>query len=615
MKHRTDIDGLRAIAILPILLFHAGVTALSGGFLGVDIFFVISGFLITSIITREMDSDNYSIIKFYKRRVVRIFPALFVLLLACFAAGTMLQLPSEFEQLGWSGAAAAGFVSNIYFWKTTDYFGGFAETSALLHTWSLGVEEQFYIFYPIFLILIKKWLPHKLVPVMLALTALSMITSIAMYLIHASAAFYLLPSRVWQLTIGGLIAVGGFPTVARPQRTPLAWLGLSMILFSIIFVREDWMLPFPWGLLPSGGAALVIAYGQETRVHRFLEWSPFRWIGAISYSLYLWHWPLITFYRIQNGLALSILDTIGLIAASILMAAFSYYFIEQPALRHYRQGSSYKVMTVGVASLTGMIAIAIYFAMNPIGWRQLPPEVVRLSKFVDYKKTPDRASQFREGICFSTSDDDRFDFDHCTAVFPEKRNIALIGDSHAAMYWKAMQERFPEENVIQLTSSGCRILPNSKGPKRCQKIIDYAFGTMLEKGDVDTAILAGRWRKEDMSALTRTIDLLQGHGIKVAVIGPVYEFEGDFPLLLARATEMGKVNDMERFRLKSKIILDKTVRETVIKTGAIYYSAQSAECGNEGCVYVGRKGMPLHFDYGHLTEDGAEYVLRNFPAL
>lgn len=615
MRHRADIDGLRFIAVVPITLVHAGVPALPGGFLGVDVFFVISGFLITSILTRDFAGGTFSLSDFYKKRIVRIFPALFLMLLFVLVAGCMLLLPFELEGLGKAVASAAGFVANIYYWQTLDYFGGVAETNPLLHTWSLGVEEQFYIFYPFLLWLVHRFFSNRLSLVLAMLIVVSAMAGPVMAKIQPEAAFYLLPSRAWQLALGGVVAVWKLPELRRMARESLAWVGMTFILVGYVVIRPDWLLPFPWGLLPSGGAALVIAFAYNTSLHRTLAWMPFRWIGTISYSLYLWHWPIITFYRLWHGRDLSPLDTTGLLAVSVGVAALSYYLVEQPALRRWRDRRPAPIVAGGGVGLAVFVGLGFVISANPFGWRQWSPEIVRISNFANYKTTQYRTRQFREGLCFSTDQSASYDFKTCPRIDSTRRNFALIGDSHAAQYWLALQKRFPEANVIQLTTSGCRVLATATGPTRCQRLIDYTFGPFLQRGHLDKVILSGRWRASDMAGLSHTIRLFRAKNIPVLVIGPIYEFEGDFPLLLARAYASGEPHAVERTRLTTKAAIDALVERTAHSAGAEFYSVQRAECYDGRCAYLGPRGMPLHFDYGHLTEDGAEYVLRDLPPL
>lgn len=585
-----------------------------GGFLGVDIFFIISGFLITSIISREMDRNEFSILTFYRRRTVRIFPALFVLLGSVLVAGCLIQLPMELKRSTDAVMAASGFLSNVYYWRAVDYFGGFAETRPLLHTWSLGVEEQFYIFYPLLLLAVRRFWAGHLRTILWVLVLASFAGAFLLARFDDSAAFYLLPSRAWQLGLGGLIAIGAFPKVERQGvRNLLCVAALGMIGASILFVTEDWLIPAPWALPASLGAALLIAYGDGAATHGLLALPPMRWIGAISYSLYLWHWPIIAFYRLQYGITLTPFDTVLLIGASIAAGATSYYFIEQPVLRRWRNGPSKPIVAIGVATVLTFVALAWVVGKNADRIRDLDPGIVRLSSFASYPKWPEKQAQYRDGICFATGQAEHFDPKLCTTPKANMRNVVLVGDSHAAQYWLALARRFPDINMMQATSSGCRVLIDSEGKPRCKTMTRYVYGELLKRKDIDGVILAGRWRENDIGLLTRTVRTLRRRGYDVTVIGPIDEFEGEFPLLLARTIHMDDLSNMEHFRIADMAILDKRLKPLILAEGAAYYSVRDEECPNNKCIYFAKNKVPIHFDYGHVTQQGAEMLLHDFP--
>ena len=288
LEYRADIDGLRAVAILPVVFFHAGFGFAQGGFVGVDVFFVISGYLITSLIHREMLAGKFSLARFYERRVRRLFPALFAMLSVCAAVAAWLLLPQDLRYFGGSLFATTLFSSNIFFWLEAGYFDVAAERKLLLHTWSLAVEEQFYLLFPIFLLLVLRYLPRRLVAVTGAVTVASLLASEWMLRSSDSAAFYLAPFRAWELGLGASLAL--IAPVARHDNRHaevFAWLGLAMIAASVAVF--SWQTPFPGlhALAPAVGAALVIWSGSGTSTHagRILSARPLVFTGLISYSL------------------------------------------------------------------------------------------------------------------------------------------------------------------------------------------------------------------------------------------------------------------------------------------------------------------------------------------
>lgn len=593
---------------MAVVIFHAGIQRLGGGYLGVDIFYVISGFLITSIILHEIDAGAFTLTGFYRRRIVRILPALFVMLAFVLAVACLVAMPPDIAAIGNSSAAAAGFMANIHFWQTTGYFDAAAEAAPLLHTWSLGVEEQFYILYPFLLLAVARWRKSpKWALIWLCLASFALAIWFATW--RNGSDFYLLPARAWQLGLGALVATGFFPKLRGLAALALAAAGLAGMT-AAFFVGSEFSIEM--ALLTSVGAALVIAYGEGSLVHRLLALPPMRWLGAISYSLYLWHWPIITFYRQFYGLDLDLVEEVGLIAASILAAALSYYLVEQPMLRRFRSSNPKRTVIVGAVAVMAMIGGSLTVAARADKWRDLPPDVAKISAYVDYADRPEFNRQSREGTCLIASLDHHYDETACASLDPARRNIALIGDSHAAHFWLALTRRFPDANIIQANGAGCPMLLGSVGLDRCKDVHRFAYGPLMERGDLDHVILAGRWTRHHLKLLENTIAYLKERGIPVTVIGPSVEYDARFPIALGKAIERGEPGRVDRFRRNEIADIDALVREVATKAGASYYSVYQAECPNGKCAYVSPSdGAPLHFDYGHVTQSGAEYLLRD----
>jgi peptidoglycan/LPS O-acetylase OafA/YrhL len=619
LRHRDDIDGLRAVAILPITLFHAGVAALAGGFVGVDIFFVISGYLITSIVLRDMAADRFTLAGFYRRRVVRIFPALFAMLILVLAWSAVMLLPAEFERLAESAMAATGFASNLYFWRTSDYFNPAAELMPLLHTWSLGVEEQFYIFYPLFLLLLTRVWARGVRPLLPILTLASLLLGGLVALRSPIGAFYLLPCRAWELLLGASLAAGMFPAVAsRADRQALALIGLLLVVAAVFVVRPGPYFPVPLALLPCVGTALLIGYGEDTAVGRALSWAPLRWIGRISYSVYLWHWPIIALYRIETGVALDGLETALLVLASIAAGALSYYAVERPFMRRFREaGSSGRIVAGGLAAVaTGIAAMFLLSATAP-AWRQIDPEVARIAAYDDYLERAEYRYQFRRGPCFRGEAERGIPFvpAECLALDPARPNVVILGDSYAAQYWRAFALRYPERNVMQANASGCRPLLGGGGEARCREVVDHVLGPLLSTGRVATVVLAARWLDDELEALPATIRRIQQAGARVVVIGPTVEYEGEFPSILARSLAKRDPSYVGRWRVHDREAQDARIAALVAPTGAAYVSPLRLLCPQGRCLLRTADGGPMQFDYGHLTLAGSRYVVDRMPPL
>ena len=334
LKYRADIDGLRALAVLAVIFFHAGVPGFSGGFVGVDVFFVISGFLITSIILKDIHTGKFSIAKFYERRIRRIFPALFPVIAFTVVVGFFIFDPGSFKELGKSIIATTFFSSNILFLREVGYFDADAITKPLLHTWSLAIEEQFYIFFPLLLIAIHRFSESRYFQWLLGIGLVSLLTSIYGVYTNQAATFYLVPTRAWELLFGSIFALGVIPQLQTTfHRNLFSIVGFSLIILSIWRYSEATLFPGAAALAPVLGAGLIIYSGiggGESAISKLLTLKPLVFIGLISYSLYLWHWPLIVFIKYLSIKDLTPLEITGIIVSSLTVSTLSWKFIEQP---------------------------------------------------------------------------------------------------------------------------------------------------------------------------------------------------------------------------------------------------------------------------------------------
>jgi len=347
--YRKEIDGLRALAVLPVILFHAGFEWVSGGYIGVDIFFVISGYLISSILLQELQDGRFSIVNFYERRARRILPALFFVLFACLPFAWWWLLPEELISFGQSIIAVVAFVSNILFWQQTDYFTASTDLIPLLHTWSLAVEEQFYIFFPLFLVLFWKAGTRTLVLVISIIALLSLGLTEWWWRYFPDANFYLIPTRAWELMIGALAAFYLFYKEAPKGKLSevASFLGLLMILASLLFIDKSIPFPSVYALLPTLGTAFIILFAnQETITHKILSFKLFVGIGLISYSAYLWHQPLFVFARAyyMDEPSAAVMAVLSVFA--LLLGYISWRFIEQP----FRNKQGFSRQTIFVSA-------------------------------------------------------------------------------------------------------------------------------------------------------------------------------------------------------------------------------------------------------------------------
>lgn len=608
LRYRPDIDGLRALAILPILLLHCGVTRLRGGFVGVDIFFVISGYLITAIMVRDIADDRFSILRFYRHRIVRILPALLTMMTVTLALGCYILLPNQLRDLGRSAAATSVFGSNVYFYLSSDYFAAASDAKPLVHTWSLAVEEQFYLLYPLLLWSLRAVSRQRLTWVIGGLAVVSFAAGAWMAVYQPSAGFFLLPARIWELAIGALVALGAVPAIGqRWMRVGLCSAAIVVIAASWIAISGGWPFPVPFALPPTIAAAVLIAYGREGPTARLLGSAPLRWIGLVSYSAYLWHRPIIAFYQARHGSTPSPIETLLLFVATLAAGGASYLLIERPATRRWRSGSGLAPHGFAVASLAAMAVAGLTIAANADVIRPLRPDLARAASFMGWDTTPAGKRQFAADRCFALPTGADFSAE-CLRLSPTLPNVALFGDSHAAHFSEALRELLPHANIVQATAAGCRPLLHGRGLSRCRATMDLAFST-LDFGRIDTVILSARWLDFEQPALLETIGWLRARGTHVLVVGPSVEYDADLPVLIVRAAREHDPRLPDRYRLADRIALDRAMAAPVRAAGAAYASAIDTECGGGKCRLSASDGTPRHFDHSHFTPAGARDTL------
>ena len=360
MKYRPEIDGLRGLAVLSVILFHAGFELFSGGFVGVDVFFVISGYLITTILIEDIENQRFNLVNFYERRARRILPALFFVMIVCIPFVWLWMLPSQIKDFSESLVAVSLFASNILFWRESDYFGASAEEKPLLHTWSLAVEEQYYVLFPIFLILVWRFGKNRVFWMIVVMAAISLLISEWGWRNKAIANFYLAPTRAWEL-FAGSIAAFIVQKKGVQKKNSLALLGLSAIFVSIFVYDESTPFPSVYALVPVLGVVLFVLFAEkETLAARFLSNKAMVGIGLISYSAYLWHQPLLAFTRIRFGELQSILIMVMLSFCSLFLGYLSWKYIEIP----FRKKANISRLKVFFVSSVG---IGLFIIMGVVG--------------------------------------------------------------------------------------------------------------------------------------------------------------------------------------------------------------------------------------------------------
>lgn len=619
--YRPDIDGLRAVAVVPVVAYHVGIHAARGGFVGVDVFFVISGYLITQLLIGDIEQGRFSILGFYERRIRRILPALLVVLAVTAAIFFTVSLPSEFVEFSKSLIAAASSVSNIYFWLHAGYFDGTALTRPLLHTWSLAVEEQFYVLWPACLYLTYRLCRRHVVLV----TAVVALVSLAISAVGAFSdpvpTFYLLHTRAWELLLGGLLALGVVDMrLGARTRNLLSIMGIMLVGITVLTVSPD--VPFP-GLLalpPCLGAALIILAGRDgpSWVGRLLSWRPIVFLGLISYSLYLWHWPITVLHKggyltLVYGQSEKI-QKLTIIGASIAIATLSWKYIEQPFRSGPWRPSRATLMRIAALGTAAVVMIGI------VGWTaagfpaRYTDRELRIASYLKYQA----AEYYREDRCFLVNRDGPQEFaPECLRLSDTKKNDLLLGDSHAADLWYGLKQTFPGINFMQAAAVDCYpILEHSLGERRyCTRLLDDVLKDFLPTHHVDEVILSARWTAAQVPSLTETLNWLKQLGIPVTLLGPVPVYDGPLPRLIIRSHRTGDPEAAERHWDHSLRQLDGQLAAAAKRSGATYVSILDLLCPESGCLTVDDLGMPIYSDAEHFTGEGSIIVAQRLKSL
>lgn len=634
MKYRREIDGLRAVAVVPVVLFHAGFNLFSGGYVGVDVFFVISGYLITTILLSELHTGKLSIVKFYERRARRLLPALFLVMACCLPFAWLWLLPEDMVDFGQSLMSVVGFVSNILFWREeTGYFNTAAELKPLLHTWSLAVEEQFYLLFPLALMLLWK-LPRLGLFAVLALASVISL-GIAEWGAHnqPAAAWFLLPTRAWELGIGAMAAMhlrskpldgqagGGFN-----QLMSLA--GIGMIAWAIFVFDDNTPFPGVWGLLPVVGTALLILFATPATLGgKLLGSRALVGIGLISYSAYLWHQPLLAFARQRNIVELDLAVVWSLILATFVLAWLSWRYVETP----FRHAATVSKKQVFAFSGAGMMT---FFTVGSVAWvangfdgrvqGALAQELVEVStQRLGQYECWGMADQTKRKNCTLGIQDDavRFDF-------------ALVGDSHVSTLYPLLDAYGIENNKsgMDITLGSCPVFlqnypTGTRNPVQCRTLQLY-FSEIMNKGRLPkNLIVGGAWiqwfeledslgstgRAEDVSTSIKTM-LANGHN--VLLVYPVPVMSSNVPKLLLKylhnqgdiSSGAGSISSADfNSRVKAAQSALDAIGEHQNLT-RVYPEKLLCDTILDNRCAAHVDGKPLYSDDNHLSSYGAELV-------
>lgn len=634
IKYRADIDGLRAISILVVVMFHADI-GFTGGFIGVDVFFVISGYLITSLILKDLNGDKFKIMEFWVRRIRRIQPALAAVVLTSLVAGWFIFTPQDFISLGNSAGAQAMLASNFYFWHSSGYFSHTAELKPLLHTWSLAVEEQFYLLLPLLLIGVHRISRASISRVILVLTASSFILSIYCSYRYADANFYLLPTRAWELLLGAFLATIATKHITKRWAVEiLSWAGLLSILCAATIYDRESRFPGIAAVLPCAGAALVIWSNNctVTSVAKLLTLRPIVFIGLISYSLYLWHWPVLTFARYLSIDPIPVTQRVMLIAMSVVIAILSWKFIEMPFRKRLIFDNQIHIVTFGGVTAAFFLSVGLAIYKSHGVPSRLNAEVLH------YSNGSSKDYDFVQKMSYEVSLKDALAGDFIELGSGDKQmpiSLILWGDSHSVALIPLIDILCKEHSIrgVAAVYAGTAPLVDYQSTwkgSQYEKSIAYndAIVRFIHDNHINNVIIAAKWRRYELASgseqirksIRKTIVSLNASNSNIYIMKEVPKPRWDVPRALAITVLKGQNPDT------IGITPNEYQKETQRQNP--YFQGLSAEFSNvtildpsasfltrNGFYRIEKDGKALYCDDSHLSAIGAANLRPLFEPL
>lgn len=603
MQYRADIDGLRAFAVLSVIFFHAGLTGLGGGFVGVDIFFVISGYVIAQSILSDIKEKKFSILSFYGKRVRRIFPALVFTILLTYVGAYFILLPEYFVNFSKSISAVSIFISNLFFWKDSGYFSADALSKPLLHTWSLSVEEQYYILSPIYTYLVYRYFPKYVFWAFLIVLLSSLGLSIYATDKAPTANFFLPVTRAWELLIGAILAQTPPPHIQKKWiAESLSLLGLSFLVYPVATYTETTSFPGANAIAPCLGAALLIYSGSHhsTIVSKLLSLRPVNMIGKMSYSLYLVHWPIIVAFYYLTLSRPDMSQFFYIILLTFGLGYISWHFVEKP-FRHISIETHLKKLLWG-----GFLIVITLFALGQVGkvYKGFP------HRFTDFEQVKIPGNDYwNRGTCFleNNSDYKMWQQDKCQLTRHENgKKVLLWGDSFAAQYVPGIvaNKSNIQYNLVQYTMAGCPPILSyySYARPNCTSFNKHAID-IIKSQKFNAVILSAKWT--DLSSrgfdeLYSTINELDKLGIPLIVIGQSPEFSIDIQIIKYHQS-IRKSEHPDSWNVFFDLNINRELERIVGKSRFI--DPMALLCDGLLCPYY-KKGF-LFEDYGHFSVQGS----------
>lgn len=597
------IEGMRALAVLAVLLFHLDLPGVAGGYLGVDLFFVISGFIITRNILSDQSRGSFSLREFYIRRFRRLLPALVVTVLLTLAAALALVPPAELAAAAESAVYALFSLANFNFWLEAGYFDAAAESKPLLHTWSLSVEEQFYLFWPALLLLLAT--TQRRVIVGLLLLLLSVVASLLLRHDHPDAVFFLLPFRLHQLMAGALIAILSLRLSGYPGSVAAVLGGAGFL--AVTMMPDGRYSPAVGAVLVTGCGALLLLGRDTGIVQALLGNRPMQWIGQRSYAIYLVHWPIVVLYKFANDFELGTADRLLLFVAAFIAAILLHEWVEKPFRK--RGVDTTRAQRFAVPATCTLLAASVILAgaiwhLDGLSARgdALIQKVV--DSVAEEKRLRNRTMRYGQCNLHTKHAFSDYDVELCATPVRDRKNVFVIGDSLASDVYIMLSSAWPEIHFLQATAGACtavlRIDELGGRYSGCEKLNELRFARAADP-DIDLVVLASVWGPDRIAPLVETVEYLHSMGKAVLVIGPRATFRVSLPLLLSQQSSLEEANQALRERVVKKDRLLALMRAAL--PGVKVLDMGGIQCSPHCDVIEGKQ--LLYYDRMHLTVLGS----------
>lgn len=616
MRFRYDIGVLRAIAVISVLLFHFRVPFFEGGFAGVDVFFVISGFLMTKIILTKFDDESFKLIEFYKKRIKRIIPVLLVVVVIVLLFSTFFFFNSDLRQNSKNAFVSSIFISNIFYWLFSGYFDPESQNNIFLHSWSLSVEWQFYMIYPLMLICVRKlYLKNRNIfkIILLLFTLLSLIFCLWIVLIDNNFAFYMIPSRAWEMTLGGLAFLYSEQlkefTSALFSKL-LVVFGYVTILCCNILLNESFLWPSAYALIPTLATFFILTYDLE---FRFLKNRFIQFFGDISYSLYLWHWPVFIAFKYFGLLSWESVIIMCLISTVLAFLTFKY-------VESNKKISNTKFVFITIPVILIFSGIVFKYPNNYItkNYKVYSKELTTIGNFTYDYANKSRLNQYNSCNCFLTSNADYkiYDQEQCFNVSNSKKNILLLGDSHAAQFSYSMRKKLSSNyNLLEVSAGFTMPFKDPKGRKESVSLINEFYNNFMTSasGEIDMAFISVHWLSYNRGSVDYTkeelrenilslIEYLEAKNIKTYILGQSEVYSLEFP----RVVVINKVfNEPYVDYLKEGVFeMNEYLRSFIPKKNFVdIYNLNQID------KFDDLKDMPYMMDDNHFTIYGSDQIV------